>query len=449
MRSLSGVATLITLISLASACSSDRAAAPTSPSMQAATAASKCDFKQIKSLVISDFGSTQQSTVLAILKQMQTAYGTSNSTAATPFGFQILNELANGVKAAALIGSAQTSSDLTAGLVACMDVIASDHDNLGFAKAFQTYGAFEVRALPSSTQPEPAVFSRDGAFSALSGPPLATGSDFASWLGGTALIYGWPRSESEFRTEGIVGPAYDWFSIRVNTSTVPTPDGIVALCATDLASGRFRVQHGSAISLLRDPGLIAGWSSLPPCESVQPVVAAAAARPLRWLADAVDAGRRMLSPEILHASMAAARTGGGGSTGSFSPFGGVDAGSVRLVDAKGAAGFFGAPRDGRTGALSPAVVIKAVGQGGTALPGVSITILVSGNSGSFNVCKSDGGPAVLTVTTGADGTAAFDIAIDKPGGYTLTATSGYSGYTATSVLSPLFNLKQSAFACSP
>lgn len=449
MRRFSGVAALIALVSLAAACSSDRAAAPTSPSMQAATAASKCDFKQIKSLVISDFGSSQQSTVLDILRQMQTAYGTNNAAAATPFGFQIMNELAKGVSGATLVGTAQTSSDLTAGLVGCMDVIASDHDNLGFAKAFQTYGAFEVRALRSSTQPELAVFSRDGGFSALSGPPLANGSDFASWLGGTALIYGWPRSESEFRTEGVVGPAYDWFSIRVNTSTVPTPDGIVALCATDLANGRFRVQHGSAISLLRDPALIAGWSSLPVCESVQPVVAAASARPLRWLADAVDAGRRLLSPEMLHATMAAARTGGGGSTGSFSPFGGVDAGSVRLVDAKGAAGFFGAPRDGRTGPLSPAVVIEAVGQGGTALPGVSITVTVSGNSGSFDVCSSDRGQPVLTVTTGADGKAAFDIAIDKPGGYTLTATSGYSGYTTTSVLSPLFNLKQSPFTCLP
>jgi hypothetical protein len=49
--------------------------------------------------------------------------------------------------------------------------------------------------------------------------------------------------------------------------------------------------------------------------------------------------------------------------------------------------------------------------------------------------------------TGADGKARFDLAIDKPGGYTLSATSVFSGYSATSVTSPLFNLQQSSFTC--
>jgi hypothetical protein len=446
MRKLCSGAVLVALVSAAVGCSGDRTLAPAGPGVEAVTVAPSCDFKTIKSLVISDFASQQQTTVQNILKQMQAAYGTSNKAAATPFGFKIMNELAKGVKAGTLVGTPQVSSDLTAGLIGCMQVTVSDQAGLGFAPAFQRFGAFEVRGLLGASGTELAVFSRDGAYSALSGPPAVGGSDFFGWLGGTALIYGWPRSESEFRTEDPLGRAYNWFSVRAGTNR-PTANGLVAICATDLASGRFRVQHGPAITLLQDPSVIDGWSSLPACETVQPTLASATNRPLIWLADALRSGAGLLAPEPLHAATLAARTGGGGSTGSFSPFGGVDAGAVKLVDTTGAAAFFNSPRDGKIGALSPAVVIKAVGDGGTPLPGVSVTIAVSGNSGSFKVCSSSRGPAQLTQVTDSAGHAAFDIAIDKPGGYTLSASTSFSGYSVTSVTSPLFNLQNGPFTC--
>jgi hypothetical protein len=96
---------------------------------------------------------------------------------------------------------------------------------------------------------------------------------------------------------------------------------------------------------------------------------------------------------------------------------------------------FGLGLDGdtTTSQFKTPITVTAVSQGAkNPLAGVTITLKVIGNSGSFNV----GG---TTAVTDLSGVARFpNFYLDKAGGYTVTATSEFG--TASQVTSNLFNV---------
>jgi hypothetical protein len=247
------------------------------------------------------------------------------------------------------------------------------------------------------------------------------------------VIFGWPLSQNEeFRNEAPVGTGYQLYAISVGAFSGAS--GIVGVCVGSFPS-KLRVQHEQQIEEAVDPALILGWPKSATC----PTPTASLTLHERLL----KAGFDLWSPQPL---LALATVGSGTGAKKLSPFGAVDAGSVHLsFTCTGCAN----PADGNVGPLSPAPRVRATGDQGSPLPGVRITITVSGNSGGFKVCN---GPnmsnGTSTATTGSDGFADFTgLSIDKPGGYTLTATSTYVGFSQTQQPSNLFNLQNGSFTC--
>ena len=91
-------------------------------------------------------------------------------------------------------------------------------------------------------------------------------------------------------------------------------------------------------------------------------------------------------------------------------------------------------RDSITTALGD-ITVTAKGNNGTVLPNVSVQLLISGNSGSYT-------PITTSRVTDVNGVATFSgIIIDKAGGYTLEASSSFSGYDPSATFSNLFHIK--------
>jgi len=263
-------------------------------------------------------------------------------------------------------------------------------------------------------------------------------------------VFGWPLA-TEFRTEERVGQGYEYFLIRTTSAPLnQAAKGVVALCEGNyttvggqLLTGGVRIQHNASVTAAVDPATIVDWADFNGgvCPSLTPPPLAtllADPRPLAFLMNALESGFRLVQPEALAAATLLKRTGSGSGTGSVSPFGVVDADTVLLT-------FTQTPANGPVGLLSPQPVVEATGRNGTPMEGVSITLKVAGNSGSFHFC------GVKTQLTDLDGLATFSgLVIDKSGGYILTATSSYDGFVASHVDTPLFNLGGTSIpACSP
>jgi hypothetical protein len=419
------------------------------------SAVGSCDFRLIKSLANTEFAPKQQNVVQNQIKQMQTASGRGQLAQVTSLGFDVMDQISVGLKNSTITGSPGTGSDLTNALIRCMQVTPSEPlANLDFTLALSSGGAYEVRGLGGSKTELP-VYARNGGYSALQGPPVfnATnqpqGSNFFTWLGGRALVYGWPRVEDEFRTEIPVGEAYNWFVIRSGTGAGPlSAPGIVAVCAGSPGSA-VRVQHASSLTFYANPfQTVAGWTGAAECPST---LAASTSGPVGFLRHALAEGFRAISPSPAYAALVGRVGGSGGTAGSFSPFGGV---TLTAIDFEGGQGGFAtSPSTGLTGVLSPQPTFLVQTKNGTPIPGVTIKINLTNNSGSFSVCLNANKVPLtlpLTLTTDENGRAGFtDLAVDKPGGYTMTATTHFDGYPETVATAPRFNLSQgSTYSCN-
>jgi hypothetical protein len=109
-------------------------------------------------------------------------------------------------------------------------------------------------------------------------------------------------------------------------------------------------------------------------------------------------------------------------------------GAVKFtVDPNTGVSFSTQPASGRLSAdpqFKNPIAVQVLSANGTAMAGVEVSLVVSGNSGSFTP------PTDVLRITDADGIATFpDFHLDKAGGYTITASTTYG-----SVVSNLFNL---------
>jgi hypothetical protein len=398
------------------------------------TPGAACNIKQVKSLANSVYPSKQSTQVTNLIKLL--------SSGSSSAAFALMDLLAKDITNNSLAKTATPAleSDLVIGISNCGNGIVFPALPAGItdiSRAFMTNGVFEVRGLNGSAT-EPAVFARNGGFSAIQAPE----QNYFNWFGGMGAVVGWPLA-SEFRTEERVGQGYEYLLIRT-TGAALNGKGVVALCVGTFPSS-LRVQHSGSVTAPVDPATIVGWvdhnGGICP-ELTPPPLATLLGdqRPLAFLKSVLESGFRLVQPPI---AAAAARTGSGSGTRSVSPFGVVDADTVILsfTCAEGCQ----TPVDGSVGSLSPQPVVRATGRNGTPLEGVSITLTVSGNSGSFHFCGQK------TEETDLDGLATFSgLVIDKAGGYTLTATSAYGGFVSSQVNAPPFNLGGTPVAeCSP
>jgi hypothetical protein len=423
-----GIALAAIAAALLLGCAEDQPPATTeitTPSLEALVVSfgSACSIKTVRSLANSEFPTKDQKKVGDFIKLLDSGTPTQKRAA----GFGLLDLLSKDLYAGTLPSThtAVNASNLTIATTNCIPgAIPPGVSEL--SRAFLSTGLFVAKGLGGPVS-EPAAFSQDG-FAAVQAPTAGSvARDFSSWMNGQSVIFGWPIFANEdFRTgEAPVGVGYQLYAIRVGEFSGAS--GIIALCVGEFPS-KLRVQHEDKIQEAVDPSLIVGWPLHPEC----PVPTQ-----LSFVGRLLRAGFGLLSPAPLHALL----TVGSGSGGKkLSPFGAVDAGSVHLslTCAEGCA----TPANGTVGLLSPGPKVRATGDQGSPLPGVQITMAVAGNSGSFKVC----GPTV--VNTDENGIADFTgIAIDKPGGYTLTASSAYVGFAVAQVTSSLFNLQNGTFTC--
>ena len=129
------------------------------------------------------------------------------------------------------------------------------------------------------------------------------------------------------------------------------------------------------------------------------------------------------------ASVVAGGRGVGGLPSGFSKFGAVDGGSVQLT--------FDVQPASTTVEEDVTFTVKATGSGGTAISGQAITITIIVNQGSLVR------PITATGTTDDDGIVDFSMRINKPGGYSLRATTAnFSASSTVEAISEMFHITQ-------
>jgi hypothetical protein len=256
-----------------------------------------------------------------------------------------------------------------------------------------------------------------------------------TWIGGRAVAFG-ARWATGFGNEALVGTAsYRWGVIYDATSTGPHSDGnddiaVVELCEAGVqyeldAKNRVgRVRSGGGKTVLQ-VGDIAGFCSGPFPESGGLV-----SRVLRGI-------HGFFAPTPLQARRRPPGLGGG--IDELSDFLGVNALAVNLT-------FTTQPATGL--ATQPfLVVVRAGTAANNDFENVSVTLSVANNQGTpagaflsaESGCPGFTGPIALTQTTNELGLAEFCVMVNKPGGYTLEANHGVTGFDPAPKLSDPFN----------
>lgn len=375
---------------------------------------SSCDITQTKADARAYFPNSVQTTVQARIRTMGDQYAALNFGGATSTGFDIMRYIADAHRNGTAAGTALNGSNLTNDLIGCMAVGAPGL--IDFSAALGPQGGYEVRGGPTDAVTPVGALGLKSALQA----PAATIAAWNTWVAGRVLFYGAPISNS-FLTETPVGTrGYNWSTVPVRHTLVG--NGLVGVCVA--ATNRDRLQKKDDVGI----GILT-------VQDIQPLVTAGvldcstplgSAAPSGLLPRLATLAFSFITPQAAYA--AASGGGTGGTLNGLSDIGVLDAGQVRLT-----VSFINDATT--TTALAP-FTVTATGNGGTALPDVTIHLLVSGNSGSFT-------PISASAVTGANGVATFSgILLDKAGGYTLEATSDFAGYTQSAAFSNLFHIKQ-------
>ncbi|MGE5091840.1 MAG: hypothetical protein ACM3OH_06675 [Bacillota bacterium] len=375
---------------------------------------SSCNITQTKADARAYFPNSVQTTVQALIKTLGDQFTAGNTAGATNTGFDIMTYIANAHRNGTAVGTAQDGSNLTNDLLGCMAVGVIPPTPIDFTGALGSLGGYEVRGgSADGTGPVGAL----GKKSALQAPALVS---WSTWVGGRVLFYGAPISNA-FVTEAPVGTrGYNWSTIPVRHTL--NGSGLVGVCVA--ATNRDRLQKKDEVGI----GILTVQDILPLVTAgvLDCTTPLASAAPRGLLPRLAGLALSFVTPQAAYA--AALGGGTGGTLNGLSDIGVLDAGQVNLTmsfisDAT------------TTTALAP-FTVTAKGNGGTVLPDVTIHLLVSGNSGSFT-------PISPTAVTDANGVATFTgVLLDKAGGYTLEATSDFTGYTQSAVFSNLFHIKQ-------
>lgn len=369
-----------------------------------------CDFKTARAYGRDYFDQPERRTVAEILREMEDAYEAGDLALARELGFDLLAVVEGVSEAGTAAGTPADGSNFTNSVLACMDV---GHEAVvDFASALALSGAFGVRGGDGDPAYAP-VLSRSS--NPLWGAEPA--DDMATWaaaLGPRRLIHASLLSSPGFTDEVPVSSAYDWGTVPTAAFAPLAGDLAIGACLQD-PDPRLRVQRAATIL---------PFDALSFCVDAA-LSGSAGAGFLERFTGTVAA---VLGPRPLRAS--SSLVGGiGGRAGSFSPFVVVNAGAVNLA-------FTVQPIDALVDEPIH-VQVTARGNGGTPLPEVTIRLDIAENNASFGELSG-----TTSVTTGSDGVADFEVSLNKPGGFRLTAAGNLLGFDTSIVTSELFHIKQ-------
>ena len=343
--------------------------------------------------------------------------------------FQLIRSIATLRDGSASWTAAQAGlgATITTNLIWCSDVAltapVSEISVANFTSALGSQGLFAVRGGSGDT--EAAAIARDGR----SGIGAVAPTTFASHLGGQALVYG-----REITVDGLAPNAGRRYDISLVRSSKASLTGLTArtLCAEFDVANRIEHKSGSQNTILPEQTAVL---SCPP----DPVAASSGL---------LERVKDFLLPQAAYARRGTGSKTGG--AGGYSPHWLVDPGAVTLT-------FTLQPKNGTVNTANP-VAVRAVGNNvdptkpGVAWEGVDVRLDAYNNNGSW-VCSSGN-----IASTNAQGIASFpDFKLNKPGGYSLTATTLAStdgdgtqngNYAGTSS-SNRFNLKQGSSSATP
>jgi hypothetical protein len=237
----------------------------------------------------------------------------------------------------------------------------------------------------------------------------------ATWHGTQTriLFYGYERPLSQFTSETGSGASFELRTVPAGLTFAPPLNA--GICTFSEEGARILHEHASNDVIL-------------PLETL-PSYCVAKTVSNGFSSSMMQFAATLLLPQKLQAATAfRVADGGGGLLSGLSPFGAVTFNAVLSFSQQPTNSLVSKTQQ----QFTPAIAVKALSAKGTPLKGVTITLEVAGNEGSFTP------PPASTAVTGDDGIATFpNYYLDKAGGYTLIATAGEFGKT---VLSNLFQI---------
>ena len=350
--------------------------------------------------------SSNKDVVFDLLSTMSKSTGTATTTA----GWAVLTRLAAAADAgsAAVKGTPAQGSTFANDVLLCMSVPTYTYP-LDLSLALGANGLFEVR---DGTVAD-AVTSHliIGGYPAYGAQP-STGN----WpVAGPTLFYGNQLFVSLFANETPAGVLFDLKTLPGGLTFSPSIK--VGVCTITDPNARILHLHQGDNPVILPPTSDLSFCPPPPTSMTQSgssMFAAAANRLASWLAPATANA----------ATMFVVKSGGGTTlVGGLSDIGPVSYTSVVT--------FLQPPTNtsvSKNPSFTPSVQVKNVTAKGNALVGVTITISVANNNGSYTITGN-------TAVTDANGIATFPLLyIDKAGGYTMTASSELGGSASTTFL---------------
>jgi len=436
------------------ACMSDRDSTSPSSLTPRATASATvtpatCDYNNtMKGYARDYFNGSTKNAVLSLIGQMANATTAANRQAVA---FSIMSKVAS-----ARLTSAANSATLGATFVdyvlGCADLDASlltTHTALVLSS-----GIFEVRGGSSDDKYQALAFVKTSAGTkALATPRWGVQPKDAvtkSWAAtpGSFIVFGYPISvngvngvgaPAALNTNEVGSPSYNGFELGTVPAHKESSNLLVGLCVSAFTS------TSSAVNLLFHTEEIQKNTSPSFC-TTSDVPGFALLPSKTWLASVGDRLTSIFAPKKLTAQDFESRLGGLPS--GWSPFH-----SGLLTGTNTALSFSTPPHDWFINAIMGDVVVAVtVPSTDPAIPGfvpapagISVTLSISGNSGSPSFFIVDGAtPAKsFTVTTDGTGHATFkNFAVTKAGGFLATATGSLGGLATTqSKTSDMFWIK--------
>ena len=434
---------------LVAACSTDNGTtAPRSISSRQASAdvhpaTSTCDFSAVTADARAFFKKGSDP-VFGYINDMQSAFNkkvNGGATAATPFVWPILKQIATERLTAAQGGTADNGAQLVIDAFNCttysadLRLLAGGDFVLNGSLAISA-GIFEVRGDAANAAPARAYLSSNGRVAAT--PVWGVQAPTSGWptTGGAFLIYGYPKLLNASGVATFIntnGPtSYDAFELgKIPTHAV---DGLlVGICTKAVTSDNGTLKagllvHASQRQLNASPTTLCNTAIVSTEKS--------------WTSRVKNLVASVLSPAAAIAQDFSASIGGLPSD--WSPFttGTVLPGKIYLS--------FSTQQTDGTVNTPLTVVVQATDSSVSppvGAPVVVITLSIAGNNGQPAMFKktSDGSvSSTATVVTDASGSASFSgYTLTKAGGYTITATGSVGGVApaANSITSALFNIQ--------
>lgn len=424
MRSLLRMAFALSAASVVlAACSDQPTSAPTAPARLPTAApavfSAVCDVNALKSNA-RDYVASNQDLLYTIIGNLQKSINQNGLNAtATNLAFDGLARLAavRGTSAQKSGTTGAVFNGLTRGFIGCMEqYITQTVDNsfdvsgaLGSGWMYEVRGGANdaaVGAYERGASPSP--------YWAATAPSGWAASVAATSQAKRFLIYGF-RDPSFIVADTKIGSAFDIKTVPVLGAPVLSFSSplFIGLCNVNPAT-TVRVQHVNTVLTKQelacdDPPTFALESS-----------GLRSLNPLFLAQRAID----FLAPKPAYAF---GFGGVGGAVSELSPSVVIDMRAVKLEYRQGIAN--GQVTLPLADTLGRPIQVKVTTQGGTPLPGLTVTLGIFGNSSSIAFFQQNGvTSSVVTRTTDSDGNATFDnpsVFLTKAGGYQLVVTSTF------------------------